>query len=177
MKKESRFLSLVLRHQPEKIGLKLDKAGWTSVSDLLQKMKLSGSEITLDDLKEIVETNDKKRFEFSKDLSKIRASQGHSVEVDLGLLSEIPPFTLYHGTSIDKVDSILKTGLQKRDRHHVHLSKDTITATSVGKRHGTPVLLEISSREMFTDGYKFYISANGVWLTDEIPTKYIKIWK
>ncbi len=177
----SRLLTLILRHKPEKIGIHLDKGGWALCDDLLIKMKESGRELSFDELKEIVDTNDKERFEFSSDFTKIRASQGHSIGVDLGLKPIVPPFILYHGTSSDKIESIFKIGLEKKNRDHLHLSIDTQTAISVGKRHvslgNSLVILEIHARAMFTDGYKFYVSKNGVWLTNNVPVKYITIWK
>jgi len=175
MKHISKFLSLILRHKPETIGITLDENGWTSVSDLIEKMNQNGNHIDLPTLKKIVETNDKKRFAFNADKTKIRANQGHSIEVDLNYKAQIPPSILYHGTADSKLESIQKTGLQKMERHHVHLSVDKLVAINVGSRYGTPVVLEIDAETMHNDGHEFFVAENGVWLTDNIPTKYIKL--
>ncbi len=171
-KEISRFLSLVLRHKPEKIDLVLDGNGWASVTELLSKLKPT---ITMEILKEIVESNDKKRFAFNEDKSKIRASQGHSIKIDLALESVEPPEVLYHGTAKRFLDSIKKSGLQKQSRTHVHLSGNHDTAINVGKRHGKPIVLKIDTKKMSIDGHKFYISENEVWLTDNVPVEYILI--
>jgi len=170
----SKFLSLVLRHAPEKIDLKLDSAGWTNVGDLLSKMNSNGQSINFETLEHIVETNKKKRFGFNSDKTQIRANQGHSIEIEHGFKSTTPPVILYHGTGEKSVESILITGIDKRNRHHVHLSADKETALKVGQRHGKPVILEIHSLEMKERGYEFYISENNVWLTDFVPTEFIK---
>jgi len=175
--KLSKFLSLVLRHKPQTIGLTLDKNGWADVQELLDKcLEYDGLlGLSMDVLEEVVETNDKKRFAFNEDKTKIRASQGHSLKnVDLGLEPKDPPFRLYHGTSEDRIKSIKEKGLVKGNRQHVHLSLDFDTAVKVGKRHGKPQVLFISSDRMVQDGYKFYLSDNNVWLTDHVPVKYIK---
>lgn len=175
--KLSKFLSLVLRHKPEEIGIELDLNGWTDVKTLIEKMNASGKHIDLETLKVIIETNTKKRFSFNKDKSLIRASQGHSIKIDLGYKTKTPPSRLFHGTGAKYVDSIFKTGIKKKNRHHVHLSKDVETALSVGQRHGKPVIFEILSDTMSTEGYEFYESENGVWLTDEIPVRFIRKFK
>ena len=172
--KISRFLSLILRHHPERINIKLDNNGWASVEELLQNMQSSRYKITFEELKDVVDTNDKKRFIFNEDFSKIRASQGHSIKIDLQLKALDLPDTLYHGTATKFLDGIFKQGLKKMNRQHVHLSKDIETATKVGSRHGKPVILEINAKGMTADGYTFYLSDNGVWLTDDIPAEYIK---
>lgn len=169
----SKFLSLVLRHKPETIGLRLDGQGWADISELLEKAKNS-YRLTRDDLLEIVATNEKKRFALNDDGTKIRASQGHSVKVDLDLRPSIPPPVLYHGTADRFLDSIKRDGLIKMNRNHVHLSKNRETAISVGSRHGRVVVLEIDSKQMQNDGYSFYLSDNGVWLTEHVPERYIK---
>jgi len=171
--KKSKFLSLVLRHKPEVIGLKLDEAGWVSVNELIKACSENKFELTLGELREIVETNDKKRFAFSDDGKRIRASQGHSVDIELGYSPAIAPDKLFHGTASRFLGSIFSKGLIKGNRHHVHLSADVETAHSVGTRHGKPVVLEIDSAQMQTDGFLFYISENGVWLTDSVPVEYI----
>ncbi len=169
----SKFLSLVLRHQPETIGITLDENGWTDVSMLLTKMATKGHRISVDQLRFIVETNNKKRFAFNADESQIRASQGHSVEVDLGYIEKQPPQFLYHGTATRFLDLILADGLKKMNRHHVHLSSDEQTARSVGSRHGKPVVLIVKAEEMAANSHVFYQSENGVWLTDHVPAVYL----
>ncbi|AXP81605.1 RNA 2'-phosphotransferase [Mariniflexile rhizosphaerae] len=170
----SKFLSLVLRHSPEKIGLELDSAGWTNVDDLLSKMNSSGQSINFEILQYVVEANKKSRFGFNSDKTQIRANQGHSIEIEHGFKSIIPPEILYHGTGEKSIESILKTGIEKRDRHHVHLSANKETALKVGQRHGKPVVLEILSLKMAEKGHKFYLSENNVWLTDFVPIEFIK---
>ena len=175
--KISKFLSLVLRHKPETIQIQLDDNGWVSVSELIEKMNNNGNEIDLEVLKYVVKTNSKKRFAFNDDKTKIRASQGHSLQIDLKYKSINPPDKLYHGTSERFLDSILKNGIEKRNRQHVHLSSDFETALKVGQRHGKPVILEIQTEMMKKDGHKFYLSENKVWLTDYVPNEYIKYKK
>ena len=168
--KASKFLSYVLRHNPQSIGLFLDpNGGWADVKELIRL-----SNITMDTLQTVVRTNNKKRFEFNADRTKIRASQGHSVEVDLGYSPSQPPSKLYHGTAKQNLDSIRATGINKGTRQHVHLSADIQTAMKVGSRWGDPVALEIDAGKMAADGHTFFISTNGVWLTDHIPPEYIK---
>ena len=169
LKNISKFLSLVLRHKPEKIGLELDQQGWAKTQELLDKIP----HLTLKLLQEVVETNNKKRFAFNEDGSKIRASQGHSITVDLGYPPSEPPALLYHGTATRFVTSIQEKGLLKRNRQHLHLSKDLDTATNVGQRHGKVVILTVDSGKMYKDGYNFFISENGVWLTDHVPVDYL----
>lgn len=169
----SKFLSLVLRHKPEELGITLDENGWTDVPMLLAKMATKGHRITHHQLRYIVETNSKKRFAFNDDESRIRANQGHSVEVNLGYVQKQPPEFLYHGTATRFLDVILDDGLQKMNRHHVHLSSDEQTARSVGSRHGKPVVLTVKAGAMAADGHVFYQSENGVWLTDHVPVAYI----
>jgi putative RNA 2'-phosphotransferase len=169
----SKFLSLVLRHKPETIGITLDENGWISVDVLLQQMTIHGHSISKAILDHVVATNSKKRFSYNEDGTKIRASQGHSVEIELNYKSQQPPTILYHGTAEKSLDSILATGLEKRERRHVHLSTAIETALTVGKRYGKPVLLSIDARRMHDDGYLFFLSENNVWLTDHVPVKYI----
>jgi putative RNA 2'-phosphotransferase len=171
----SKFLSLVLRHQPDKIGLAIDEAGWANVDALLDGCRKAGRGISIEQLCEVVETNDKKRFEFSSDGRQIRASQGHSIDVDLGYEPATPPDVLYHGTADRNLDSIRRKGLVKGQRHHVHLSKDPVTATNVGQRYGRPIVLKIDAAAMFAAGMKFFVSTNGVWLTDHVSPQYITI--
>lgn len=173
--KTSKFLSLVLRHQPETIGVELDEAGWVDVATLLEGCARHGKAISMEQLREMVATNDKKRFEFSPDGLRIRASQGHSVSVELGYAPAPPPEVLYHGTAERNLPSIRAAGLVKGQRHHVHLSAEPRTATSVGQRYGKPVVLEIQSGRMVRDGFEFFLSTNGVWLTDRVPPEYITV--
>ncbi|MFZ0596792.1 MAG: RNA 2'-phosphotransferase [Flavobacterium sp.] len=170
----SKFLSLVLRHSPETINLKLDENGWTDVEELMEKCSKNGNELNAALLDYVVENNDKKRFAFNEDKTKIRASQGHSISVELNLNEVEPSEFLYHGTVEKFLENIQKEGLQKMSRQHVHLSKDKDTAIKVGGRRGVPQILTVKSGEMFKDGFKFYLSENNVWLTDEVPPKYIQ---
>ena len=170
----SKLLSLVLRHKPERLGITLDKNGWTDVSILLKKIKAKDvPSINLEVLKVVVSTNDKKRFEFDENFNKIRACQGHSVPIDLGLTPTEPPEILYHGSTGRSLNSIKDTGLDKRKRQHVHLSAQISTAFSVGSRHGKPIIFKIRAKDMHDAGFVFYLSANKVWLTDNVPASYI----
>lgn len=171
----SRKMSLVLRHKPEAIGLTLDPHGWALVADLLRRMAATGTPLTRAELDVIVAENDKKRFAFNDAGTKIRASQGHSIDVDLQFEPLLPPPELFHGTATTSVESILATGLQSRSRRHVHLSLDRETATKVGTRHGRPVILTVAAGLMHKDGYEFYRSANDVWLTHEVPARYLAV--
>jgi putative RNA 2'-phosphotransferase len=169
----SKFLSLVLRHDPSRIGLRIEEAGWADVEELLAGANRAGVPLTRELLQQVVEQNDKRRFALSPDGRRIRASQGHSIPVDLQLEAVTPPDFLYHGTASHVLDSIREDGLIAGKRNHVHLSIDRETARAVGKRHGRPVVLSIRARVMERDGYSFYRSANGVWLTQNVPTSYI----
>ncbi|WP_456313449.1 RNA 2'-phosphotransferase [Pseudomonas shirazensis] len=175
-KSVSKFLSLVLRHSPVTIELKLDENGWADVEELIEKCNKKGSQnqMTAELLDYVVENNDKKRFAFNEDKTKIRASQGHSISVELDLNETEPSEYLYHGTVAKFLENIKKEGLQKMSRQHVHLSKDRETAIKVGSRRGVAQILTVRSGEMFNDGFKFYLSENNVWLTDEVPPKYIE---
>ena len=170
----SKFLSLVLRHQPETIDIQLDQNGWADVNELIEKANKYGIKLDRETLNHIVETNSKKRFAYSDSLDKIRASQGHSIEIELGYTNQKPPEILYHGTGEKSVQAIIHKGLEKRNRQHVHLSGDIETALKVGQRHGKPFIFKILAGQMFNDNFQFYISDNGVWLTDNVPTKYLK---
>lgn len=172
-KRISKFLSLVLRHHPERIGIALDSSGWTDVGLLLEKVNQAGLTLTPDMLRFVVENNTKKRFSFNETGERIRANQGHSVPVELGYTAQTPPTVLYHGTGRKWVDSIFRSGLEKRGRHHVHLSPDVETALKVGQRHGKPFLFKVLAQEMHRDGHAFYVSENGVWLTDHVPANYL----
>lgn len=167
----SRFLCKFLRHSPEKLGITLDSGGWVDIDSLLLACCKYGFTISLEELVKTVKLDDKQRFTIKA--GKIRANQGHSISVDLGLLPAIPPVVLYHGTAIRFLDSILSKGLTKQKRHHVHLINDKAIAYSVGSRYGNPVVLTVSSYRMYDDGYGFYCSENSVWLTDSVPVEYI----
>jgi putative RNA 2'-phosphotransferase len=169
----SKFLSLILRHEPHRVGLQLDGAGWVDVDLLLKAVHENGISLTLDQLKEVVATNPKKRFALSEDGFRIRASQGHSLEVDLEYQPQTPPEYLYHGTATRFVDSIRREGLQRMQRHDVHLSAETTLTMQVGARHGKPVLLTIRAGEMHKAGHQFRRSANGVWLVPQVPPQFI----
>ena len=170
----SKFLSLILRHEPERVGLKLGDAGWVGVDELLKAVNSHGVSLTLDELKHIVATSDKKRFAFSGNGRRIRASQGHSVEVDLQYPPQTPPELLYHGTATRFLDAIRQHGLQKMQRHDVHLSAETRVTLQVGGRHGKPALLTIRAGDMHRAGFMFRCSANGVWLVDHVPPQFIQ---
>ena len=167
--RSSKFLSLVLRHQPEAAGIQLDAQGWCDIDDLLQGVAQHHTPLSKETLMEIVATNEKKRFAISDCGQRIRASQGHSIGVSLGLQAATPPATLYHGTASRFLDSILQNGLQKQSRQHVHLSASLDTAIAVGSRHGKPVVLMIDCEAMQAAGHLFYCSENDVWLTDSVP--------
>lgn len=170
----SKFLSYVLRHHPESIGIQLDSEGWTDVEILLQQAQKHQRPLTRDVLQEVVATNSKKRFALSEDGTRIRALQGHSTaQVAIQYAPVQPPEVLYHGTATRFVDSIRAKGLLSGSRHHVHLSPDVATATQVGQRHGKPVVLTIQAEAMTQAGHLFYLSDNGVWLTAHVPTEFI----
>jgi len=174
----SKFLSLILRHSPEKIHLNIDKNGWANIQELIENAnKYKNIQLTIELIKEVVEKNDKKRFIISEDGERIRANQGHSIKIDLELESKIPPDILYHGTSSRFLDSIMKEGLRPMTRQYVHFSTDEETALKVGKRHGRPLILQVDAKKMHEDGYKFYVSENGIWLTEKAPVKYLKKYK
>ncbi len=171
--KTSKKLSYILRHHPEEFGLQLDEQGWISVALLLEALHHSGTPLSFENLKEVVDTNDKKRFAFDDDFKLIRASQGHSIAIDLGYEAQKPPEILYHGTAASRLKSIGETGLNKQKRHHIHLSINRETAIKVGARHGKAVVLEIKARLMHKEGYVFFLSENEVWLTEKVPVRYI----
>jgi len=170
--KVSKYLSKHLRHQPERIGLTLDEAGWVEIDELIAACAAHGFRVTRDELDHVVAANDKKRFAI--DGTRIRASQGHSVEVDLGLDPAVPPPYLYHGTVARSLDAIRAEGLRPMNRHDVHLSADRETATRVGARRGRPVVLSVDAGAMHQDGHVFHLSANGVWLTKSVPPRYLR---
>lgn len=169
----SKFLSLVLRHQPEMIGIELDESGWTDVDQLLEALDRRGRTVTREQLEFVVRENDKRRFALSDDGSRIRASQGHSINVKLGYVPVEPPESLYHGAPEKFVASIRQSGLKRMQRHDVHLHEDQHVAETVGQRRGNPVVLVIRSGDMHRDGYEFFVTPNQVWLTDHVPAQYI----
>lgn len=168
-----RFISLVLRHKPEAVGIQLDEHGWAEVDALIQGMNRVGRKIDNETLERIVRENNKKRYSYNEDHTKIRANQGHSIQVDVQLKEAIPPEKLYHGTATHFLEHIEKEGIQKRSRQYVHLSSNKEIAVDVGKRHGKPVVLVIDAKRMHQDGIKFYCSENKVWLCNEVQWKYI----
>lgn len=170
----SKFLSLVLRHKPETIGIQLDQNGWIDISELIEKSNKYGVQFDIETLNHIVATNSKNRFAFNDKCDKIRASQGHSLEIELGYTNQKPPEILFHGTSEKSVQSILEKGLERQNRQHVHLSSDIDTAAKVGQRHGKPFVFLVLAEQMHKDNFQFFISDNGVWLTNNVPTKYLK---
>jgi len=173
--KISKYLSRHLRHDPERIGLQLAPGGWVLVNELLAACKQHNFALTRSELNEVVAQNDKQRFSFDASRTRIRANQGHSVNVDLQLEPQIPPALLYHGTGHGAVASIQNLGLQKMSRHHVHLSTDIATAKTVGSRWGKPVIFAVDAATMDEAGYKFYCSDNGVWLVNSVPPKYLSV--
>ena len=172
--RSSKFLSLILRHEPEKFEVVLDSAGWTEVDALLEACRKHGRAIDRALLEQIVATNDKRRFSFDETGTRIRANQGHSVEVELGYAPASPPALLYHGTATRFLEAIRAEGLKKMARHHVHLSADEVTARAVGQRHGKPAVLVIDAAAMVGGGFSFFLSTNRVWLVDQVPAKFIR---
>ena len=170
--KVSKYLSKHLRHQPERIGLTLDEGGWVEIDVLIAAAAAHGFRISREELDHVVATNDKRRFAI--DGTRIRASQGHSIEVDLGLPPAPPPPYLYHGTVAGSLEAIRAEGLRPMNRHDVHLSTDRETATRVGARRGRPVVLAVDAAAMHRDGHVFHVSANGVWLTKAVPPQYLR---
>lgn len=173
----SKFISMILRHKPQVIGITLDEHGWADVDELIKGINETGEEVKFskDTLEIIVKTDKKQRYSFSQDKTLIRANQGHSIPVDVELEKKEPPKVLYHGTGSRFVKSIQEQGLFPMERLYVHLSTDVETATNVGKRHGTPVIFQVNAEQMQKDGYDFFQSVNGVWLTKEVPAKYLEL--
>lgn len=172
----SKFLSYILRHNPGDIHIELDAQGWTEVSKLIDNsLKHANRKMTVEDIIHVVETNAKQRFQLDETKTRIRANQGHSVEVHLDLPAVEPPEYLYHGTAKRFLDSIQKEGLRKMSRHDVHLSFDKKTALAVGERHGSPVILRIKALEMFKKGHTFRCTVNNVWLTDNVPVEFFEL--
>lgn len=174
LKKKSKFLSWVLRHQPETIGIELDEAGWVEVDVLMAALTHHGRGMSRETLQTVVETNDKQRFSFNDDGTRIRANQGHSIEIELGYEPAVPPDLLYHGTPSQSVEAIRQGGLKKMKRHHVHLHLDIATSTAVGQRRGKPMLLVIKAGKMHRLGHDFFVTPNHVWLTDNVPAEFIR---
>ncbi len=171
----SKLLSLVLRHAPDTLGVVLDEHGWTSVDDLIARARAAGHPLDNATLRTIVRTSDKQRFTLSDDGTRIRAAQGHSVDVDLDLEPRLPPAVLFHGTARQNVEAILSEGLKPGRRRHVHLSPDEVTARRVGMRHGTPVVFRVDTARMHADGQVFWQADNGVWLTAHVASPYLAI--
>lgn len=175
LKKTSVFMSLILRHKPDAIGISLDEHGWANVGELIEGInQTEGYHIDMETLEEIVRTDNKQRYNFNDDKTKIRANQGHSINVDVELKECEPPEQLFHGTGEKFVAAIRKEGLIPKSRLYVHLSKDKETAEKVGARHGEPHIFFVHSGKMYRAGYKFYLSENGVWLTKSVPPEYLE---
>ena len=173
LKETSKFVSLILRHKPEEIGITLDEHGWANVDELIAGIaKTQPFDMSM--LEEIVRTDEKQRYSFNEDKTLIRANQGHSIPVDVELEQKTPPEILYHGTGEKYASSIEKQGLVPKSRLYVHLSSDYDTAVKVGSRHGKPVVYTVAAGEMQENGYAFYLSVNGVWLTKSVPLQYLK---
>ena len=170
----SKFISMILRHKPEVIGITLDEHGWANVDELVESINKNEA-FSKATLEKIVKTDKKQRYSFSQDKTLIRANQGHSIPVDVELEKKEPPKVLYHGTGVKSVKEIQEQGLLPMERLYVHLSTDVETATNVGKRHGTPVIFQVNAEQMQKDGYDFFQSVNDVWLTKEVPTKYLEL--
>lgn len=173
-KRISKFLSLVLRHKPEEIQLELNENGWADIDELIEKCAKRNIQFSTEDLKQVVENNDKQRFSLDLTRNKIRANQGHSIQIDPDLKEVTPPSLLYHGTTEKYKATILEHGITKQNRLHVHLSTQKETAIQVGSRHGKPFIFTVDTEAMSKDGFVFYLSENSVWLTDEVPSKYLK---
>lgn len=169
-----KFLSYILRHRPDTIGITLDREGWANITDLVAAAAKSGKRFDREIIEAVVASNDKRRFALSEDGQRIRAVQGHSLkDIDLGYAGKVPPEFLYHGTATRFLESILEKGLSPRSRQYVHLSQDPKTATMVGKRHGVPVVLLIAAAKMHEKGHKLYQAENGIWLTLRVPAEFI----
>ena len=173
LKETSKFISLILRHKPDVIGITLDEHGWANVDELITGMSKTHP-LNMSMLEQIVAEDEKQRYSFNEDKTLIRANQGHSIPVDVELEEKEPPEILFHGTGEKYVDSISREGLIPKSRLYVHLSADEETAVKVGQRHGKPVVFKVKSGEMHRDGFKFYCSVNGVWLTKSVPVEYLE---
>ena len=176
MKNTSKFISMIQRHKPEVIGITLDEHGWADVQELISGVNSSGGHsLDMEMLEEIVRTDEKQRYSFNEDRTLIRANQGHSIPVDVELEEKLPPDVLFHGTGEKYVLSINQQGLIPKSRLYVHISSDIETARKVGSRHGRPVVYRIDCRKMTEDGFRFFLSVNGVWLTKSVPPEYLRI--
>ena len=173
MKTTGKFIAYVLRHRPSAVGIKLDGHGWADVGELIEGVRGTGRNFDIQMLEEIVQTDDKQRFAFNADRTKIRANQGHSIDVDVEMRVCAPPDTLYHGTAEKYIESIREHGITRQNRNYVHLSKDEEVAIKVGSRHGKAIVLKIDARQMYEDGHVFLLSENGVWQTVHVPYRYI----
>jgi len=171
----SKFLSYVLRHHPQEIGLSVDENGWASVDELIQKAGADGKNLSREKLHTIIDHGEKQRFILTDDEQFIRAGYGHSIDVDLQLHPQEPPEILYHGTAQKNVEAILAGGLHAGNRNFVHLSAREADAKQVGSRHGTPVILEIRAAAMSDGGYEFYQSESepDIWLTERVPAEFV----
>jgi len=173
-RKVSKFLSLVLRHQPERIGLSLDPQGWADIDTVIARAGEHGMALTREEILAVVAASDKQRFALDGSGRRIRANQGHSIDIELGLEPREPPPVLFHGTAEANLAAIRAEGLKPGRRQQVHLSRDTATATAVGQRHGRPVVLQVAAGRMWSAGYEFFLADNGVWLTDAVPAEFIE---
>ena len=172
-KRISKFLSLILRHKPEALPIELDGQGWADLDEIIEKMQQKGMEVDESIIQSVVANNDKQRFRLDLPNRRIRANQGHSIDIDLALDPSVPPVVLFHGTATRFIDSIMEKGLIRGSRQHVHLSLDIGTATKVGSRHGKPTILQVDAQAMHQQGHKFFVSENGVWLTEHVPVKFL----
>lgn len=172
--KISCYISMLLRHKPQAAGIGLDEHGWADVNELIKGVSENKAPLTIEELEYIVDTDDKGRYSFNEDKTLIRACQGHSVPVDVELDAVEPPELLWHGTGEKYVASIDEMGLIPKSRLYVHLSADYETAVTVGRRHGKPVVYRVRAKDMSKDGHEFFLSKNGVWLTKEVPVKYLE---
>jgi len=175
LKSLGKFLSLILRHKPEVAGIKLDKNGWASVDDLIEGVTDKGREIDLPILEMLVATDEKQRYSSNDDKTAIRANQGHSVKVDLELEPIKPPKILFYGTVDRYIESIMRKGLEPQSRNHIHLSETEASVFDEGERQNDSIVFKIFSGAMYRDGHHFFQSANGVWLVEKVPNKYLDI--
>ncbi len=175
LKSTSKYISLILRHRPQEIGIQLDEHGWADVAELIEGIARTHKGFDMETLERIVREDNKQRYSFNEDKTLIRANQGHSIPVDVELEEKEPPEYLWHGTGEKYVPSIEKTGLIPKSRLYVHLSGDAKTAVAVGRRHGRPVVYRVRSGKMYRDGIRFYLSKNGVWLTKYVPAEYLEL--
>lgn len=171
----SKLMAKALRHRPDVLGIVVDEHGWTDVNDMIDAIRKKYQSFNLETLECIVEESEKKRYSFNENHTKIRANQGHSLPVDVELKIAAPPDVLYHGTARKNIETISAEGIKRMNRLYVHLSADIPTALNVGSRHGAPAVFEVDSRQMNRDGYQFYLAENGVWLSEFVPSQYIRL--